>query len=147
MLAPPFLPRIRRGPGASPGTGAAPAQRSRRVNGGRLQNGGVAGVITGLGSRRALRPGVGGSVAPHHATLEGGRLGLGITKEDPGRRIAGPSRSTENRSPSGSQEAGRGGSATLSSGAPFTPYAVCAVWGSGDSLGGSADPKLEQVQV
>lgn len=98
-------------------------------------------------SASAASWGGGGSVAPHHATLEGGRLGLEITKEDPGRRIAGPSRSTEDRSPSGSQEAGRGGSATLSSGAPFTPYAVCAVWGSGDSLGGSADPKLEQVQV
>ena len=69
MLAPPFLPRIRRGPGASPGTGAAPARRSRRVNGGRLQNGGVAGVITGLGSLRALRPGVGGEALPRTMPL------------------------------------------------------------------------------
>lgn len=62
-------------------------------------------------------------------------------------RIAGPSRATEGGSPSESLEAGRGGGATLSFGAPFIPYSVCAVWGSRDSVGCSLDPRLEHVQI
>lgn len=71
--------------------------------------------------------------------------GLGIRSLDQGREHCWAQQGAEGGPPSGSQAAGRGGVASLSSGARLTRYRVCAIWGGRDSVGLSVDPKPGHV--